>query len=80
MYKYGGNMIKVNINELLKKEHKTKYWLCKVSGISRTNLDNVIKGNTNAISFTYIEKLCYFLNCTPNELFTIEFEKSYDYD
>ncbi len=71
-------MIKVNINELLEKNNKTKYWLCKKSGISRTNLDNVIKGYTSSISFEYIEKLCYFLNCKPNDLFTIEFKNSYE--
>lgn len=73
-------MIKININELLEKNGKSKYWLCKKSGISRTNLDNVIKGNTSSISFEYIEKLCYFLNCTPSELITIKFKSSYEYD
>ncbi len=73
-------MIKVNIVELLKKENKTKYWLCKKSGISRTNLDNIIKGNTSSISFDYIEKLCFFLKCTPNDLLDIKFKETYDYD
>lgn len=73
-------MIKINITELLTKKGKTKYWLCKKSGISRTNVDNIIKGKTSSISFEYIEKLCYFLECTPDELITITFRDSYDYD
>lgn len=73
-------MIKFNIIELLKKEGKSKYWLSQNSGISRTNLDNIIKGKTTSISFAYIEKLCFFLNCTPNELISITFKESYDYD
>lgn len=73
-------MVKLNIMNLLKQKNKTRYWLCSVSGISQTNLENIIRGKTNSISFNYIEKLCYFLDCTPNELFDIEFKKSYDYD
>lgn len=64
-------MITININELLKKKKKTKYWLCKNMNITSRNLNRIINGNTTSISFKYIEDFCKLLNCTPGELITI---------
>lgn len=64
-------MIIININELLKKNNKTKYWLCKNMNITSRNLNRIINGNTTSISFKYIEDFCKLLNCTPGELITI---------
>lgn len=65
-------MIKVNIVELLDKKKKSKYWLCKMMGITSRNLNRIIEGETSSISFRYIEDLCKYLECNINELFTIE--------
>ncbi len=65
-------MITINIEKLLKKNSKTKYWLCKEMGITSRNLNRIIKGETTSISFNTIELLCEYLNCTPGELITIE--------
>ena len=64
-------MVAININELLKKKKKTKYWLCKNMNITSRNLNRIINGNTTSISFKYIEDFCKLLNCTPGELITI---------
>lgn len=61
-------MVKLNIEELLKKNNKTKYWLCKNMNITSRNLNRIIKGETNSISFKYIEEFCKYLNCTPSDL------------
>ncbi|MCI8547603.1 MAG: helix-turn-helix transcriptional regulator [Bacilli bacterium] len=65
-------MVKINIEELLKKKGKTKYWLCKQMNLTSRNLNRIIRGETTAISFRYIEEFCDNLNCTPNELITID--------
>ena len=66
-------MVKVNIEKLLKKNNRSKYWLCNQMNITSHNLNQVILGATKSISFKYIEQFCKYLNCTPGELFTVEF-------
>lgn len=73
-------MIKINIEELLNKEKKSKYWLCKQMRITNRNLNNIINSKTTSISLRYIEEFCFYLNCKPDELFVINFEESYDYE
>lgn len=64
-------MIKLNIVELLKKNGKTKYWLCQKMNITSRNLNRIINGQTSSISFKYIEEFCKYLNCTPGDLIEI---------
>ena len=71
-------MVKVNIEKLLKQNKHSKYWLCNQMNITSHNLNQIILGLTKSISFKYIEQFCKYLNCTPGELFTIEFEKDED--
>ena len=68
-------MVKVNIEKLLKKNNHSKYWLCNQMNITSHNLNQIILGLTKSISFRYIEEFCKYLNCTPGELFTIEFDE-----
>ena len=42
------------------------------------NLNKVILGETKSISFKYIHDFCKYLECTPNDLFTVEFEDDED--
>lgn len=65
-------MIVINIEQLLKKNNKTKYWLCKEMNITLRNLNNIINFKTSSISFRYIEDFCYYLNCTPGDLISID--------
>ena len=62
-------MIKFNIEELLIKNGKTKYWLRQQMNITSRNLNRLINGNTNSISFKYIEEFCKYLNCTPRRTY-----------
>jgi DNA-binding Xre family transcriptional regulator len=68
-------MVKLNIVELLNQNQKTKYWLCQKMNITSRNLNRIIRGETNSISFKYIEEFCILLNCTPSDLITIENNK-----
>jgi len=68
-------MINIKVEELLRKQGKSKYWLCQKMNITNKNLNQVIKGKTKSISFKYIEEFCKYLECTPTELISIEEKK-----
>lgn len=68
-------MVKLNIEELLKRNSKTKYWLCQRMNMTSRNINRIIRGETTSISFKYIEEFCMYLNCTPGELIMIINEK-----
>ena len=65
-------MVKFNIENLLKKNGKTKYWLCKNMNITSRNLNRIIYGETTSISFKYLEDMCKFLDCELSDLISIE--------
>lgn len=65
-------MIYFNIEPLLKRRKKSKYWLCKNMDITSHNLNRVINGETTSISFKYLEDLCKFLDCEIGELISFE--------
>ena len=73
-------MVKVNIEQLLQKNKRSKYWLCNQMNITSHNLNQIILGLTKSISFRYVEDFCKYLNCTPGELFTVDFEEKQESD
>lgn len=68
-------MVNINVEKLLRKQGKSKYWLCQRMNITNKNLNQVINGKTKSISFKYIEEFCRHLECTPEELITIDESK-----
>lgn len=69
-------MVKVNIEELLKKKKRSKYWLCNQMNITSHNLNKIILGTTKSISFRYVEDFCKYLECKPSELFSVVYEEN----
>lgn len=67
-------MITFNIEDLLEKNKKSKYWLCQQMGITNRNLNRIINGETTSISFRYLEDLCKYLKCDLLELINIDFD------
>lgn len=65
-------MIRLNALDLLERKGHTKYWLAKHLGTSGQNLNRILYNQTTSIRFETIETLCLLLECTPNELFTID--------
>lgn len=65
-------MVKFNIENLLKKNGKSKYWLCKNMNITSRNLNRIIYSETTSISFKYLEDMCKFLDCELSDLISIE--------
>ncbi len=70
-------MVKINIEKLLKEKGKSKYWLCQKMNMTSRNLNRIIRGDTSAISFKYIEEFCDFLECSPADLFEIIPDKTF---
>lgn len=68
----GKVMVRFNIEKLLQKKKKSKYWLCQNMNITSRNLNRVIHGETSSISFKYLEDLCKYLDCTIDELINID--------
>ena len=48
-------MVVFNIEELLHKRNKSKYWLCQNMNITSRNLNRIIYGETSSISFNYLD-------------------------
>ena len=68
-------MIKLNVLPLLEKKGKTRYWLNKQLGMSYQNFTKMVENRTKSIQYANIEALCFLLDCTPNELFEIDFDQ-----
>ena len=58
----------INIDKLLEKKGKTRYWLAKEINVSYPTMKKLADNNTDGTKFDTIEKLCIALNCTPNDL------------
>ena len=65
-------MVRLNVQALLEKKGKTRYWLYKQLGMSYQNFKNMIDNKTQSIRYDRIETLCLLLDCTPNELFEFD--------
>lgn len=41
------------------------------------NINRIIRGETTAISFKYIEEFCHYLNCNPGDLIKLIPDEEY---
>lgn len=64
--------MKINIDKLLKREGKSRYWLAKQIGCSYPTMKQLADNKSEATRFIFIERICKSLNCTIDELITIE--------
>ncbi len=69
-------MVKLRVLELLQQQGRTKYWLYKQLGMSYQNFSKMVNNETQSIKLERIETLCQLLNCTPNDLFQIDWEET----
>ena len=65
-------MVRLNILPLLEQRGKTKYWLYRQLGMSYQNFNKMVNNQTQSIKLERIEDLCQILECTPNDLFAID--------
>ncbi len=68
-------MVRLNVLALLERKGKTKYWLYKQLGMSYQNFSKMVNNETQSIKLERIETLCLLLDCTPNELFQIDWDQ-----
>lgn len=65
-------MVYLRVDDLLKKENKSRYWLVKrMEGNYRT-INNMLYKETISIRFDTIDKLCKIFHCKPGDLFEME--------
>jgi len=64
-------MIEVRLDELLRRQDRSFYWLAKETGISHTTLWRLKKGKALGINFDTLQKLCETLGCQPGDIFAL---------
>ena len=69
------SMIRFNIQPMLKERGRTRYWLAKQMGMSYPTITKIVSGESRAVHLETIEVLCQVLECTPNDLFEINFDE-----
>lgn len=65
-------VIKIQLEQILKKQDKTLYWLAKQTGISYNALAKINKNEVTRLELDTIEKICVSLNCAAGDLLAIE--------
>lgn len=65
-------MIKMNIQSLLNEKKKTRYWLVKEMQTTYKTVNKLCDNTLTGLQLETIEKLCRILDCTPDDLFTLE--------
>lgn len=65
-------MIQINVQQLLDEKGKTRYWLVKQMQTTYKTVNNICDNTLTGLQLETIEKLCSILECSPNDLFTIE--------
>ena len=68
-------MIELRIDELLKAQGRTFYWLAKETGISHTTLWRLKKGKALGINFSTLESICRTLGCQPGDVLKLARDK-----
>lgn len=64
--------MKVCIDDILKKQNKTRYWLSKEINFTYPNLMKLCNNETSSIRFDVLEKTCIALNCSPNDILKLD--------
>ncbi|MBE6774391.1 MAG: helix-turn-helix transcriptional regulator [Clostridia bacterium] len=65
-------MINMNVQKLLDERNRTRYWLVKQMQTTYKTVNKICDNTLTGLQLETIEKLCQILECTPNDLFTIE--------
>ena len=64
-------MIRIRIDELLKQQERSFYWLAKETGVSHTTLWRLKKDKAQGITFNTLERICKVLKCQPGDVLTL---------
>ena len=61
-------MLRVQIDQLLKEQKRSFYWLAKETGVSHTTLWRLKKDKAQGITFNTLERICQTLKCQPGDV------------
>ena len=61
-------MIYININGMLQKKRKTKYWFVKNMGSNYQTLSRLMNNETQGIKFETLDKICEIFECEPGDI------------
>lgn len=66
---YNATMLKNNLSKLMGEKRMKMSELEKISGLSQGTIIKLYYDRTKGIEFHTLERLCYALECTPNDIF-----------
>jgi len=61
------------VQHLLDERGKTRYWLVKHMESNYETVNRLYDNRLVALQLETIEKLCFLLDCTPSDLFVIDY-------
>ena len=62
-------MIKNRLSTVMGNKRMKPQEIVTLTGISRKTIYNIYNDKTKGIEFDTLDKLCFALDCTPNDLF-----------
>lgn len=68
-------MVHLQIQHLLNKNKKSKYWLVNQMGKSHQSVSNLMKEDLSGIHFDTLEQLCNIFDCEIGEIIEVKKEK-----
>ncbi len=63
--------MKNNIDQILKSQNHTRYWLAKQINVTYPTIVRICENRGDSIQLQILENLCLVLNCSLNDLFTL---------
>lgn len=64
--------MKIKLKEILDSRKISIYSLSKRIGVSQNNLSKIVKGQTQSIRYDILEKICYVLQISVQDVFELE--------
>jgi putative transcriptional regulator len=64
--------MRITIDRVLDQNNKTRYWLSQTIDCNYQSLARLCNGETTAILFDLLSRICDALNCTPNDIMDIK--------
>ena len=62
--------IMVHLDEVLRERGMTAKELCAKVGITEANLSILRRGKARGVRFGTLDRICYYLHCTPGDILT----------
>lgn len=64
--------MEIRLKEIMKERDISILGLYRVTDISPSTISRIYNQQSKLIAFDTLEKICYALNCTPNDILVVE--------